>query len=284
MQVVTKIDKLQNIIKTWRQAGLTVGLVPTMGFLHAGHASLIKRASIENDRVIVSDFVNPTQFAPNEDLASYPRDLERDCNVANKAGAHLIFHPSANSMYPSGFSSSVNITGVSENLCGKSRPIHFQGVCTVICKLFNLVMPDNAYFGEKDAQQLAVIRQLVADLNFKVQIIGCPIIREEDGLAKSSRNKYLTLEQRDAAPILNKALTAAKSALKNSETDSQIIKNLIEQTLLQEPLAKIDYIEIVDSVKLQPISTICQSALIAIAVFIGDIRLIDNFTFKVATK
>ena len=195
MQVTKTVKETRDLIKNWKREGKTIGLVPTMGFLHEGHASLIKRCREENDIVVVSDFVNPTQFGPTEDLEAYPRDFKRDSELCESLGADLIFHPEPKDMYhdPHAF---VSIDTLSDTLCGKTRPIHFKGVCTVVSKLFNIVTPDRAYFGQKDAQQLAIIRKLVQDLNFDIQIVGCPIIREEDGLAKSSRNTYLSEEER----------------------------------------------------------------------------------------
>ena len=201
MQVTKTVKETREIVKAWKKEGLTVGLVPTMGFLHEGHASLIKRAREENDRVVVSVFVNPTQFGPNEDLEAYPRDFERDSTLCESIGADLIFHPEPEDMYDSPCAY-VSIEKLSDNLCGKTRPIHFRGVCTVVSKLFNIVSPDRAYFGQKDAQQLAIIKKMVKDLNFDIEIVGCPIIREEDGLAKSSRNTYLNTEERKAALCL----------------------------------------------------------------------------------
>ena len=203
MQAVTTIAEVREQVKAWRHEGLTVGLVPTMGFLHEGHKSLIERAAAENDRVVVSDFVNPTQFGPTEDLESYPRDFERDCQLCEEAGAALVFHPEPSEMYAPNACTYVNMDELTHELCGLTRPIHFRGVCTVVSKLFHIVCPDRAYFGQKDAQQLAVIRRMVRDLNFDIQIVGCPIIREEDGLAKSSRNTYLSAEERTAALCLS---------------------------------------------------------------------------------
>ena len=211
MEIVSTIKEVRENVKKWKKEGLSIGLVPTMGYLHEGHASLIVRAAQENDKVIVSDFVNPTQFAPNEDLESYPRDLERDAQVCQQSGADLIFHPSPEEMYYPDAVTFVNMTGPSDELCGKSRPIHFRGVCTVVSKLFNITTPDRAYFGQKDAQQLAVIKRMVRDLNFDIEIVGCPIIRENDGLAKSSRNTYLNPAERQAALIIHKALDDGKN-------------------------------------------------------------------------
>ncbi|MBQ6788210.1 MAG: pantoate--beta-alanine ligase, partial [Lachnospiraceae bacterium] len=198
MRVVKTIEEVREQVKAWKREGLRVGLVPTMGFLHEGHKSLIVKAVEENDRVVVSDFVNPTQFGPKEDLASYPRDIERDAKLCEEAGADLIFHPEPEEMYAPDYCSFVDMDGLTKGLCGKTRPTHFRGVCSVVAKLFNIVAPDNAYFGQKDAQQLAVIRRMVRDLNFDIRIVACPIIREEDGLAKSSRNTYLNAEERVA--------------------------------------------------------------------------------------
>ena len=280
MVVLNKVNVVREQVKAWKSQGLKVGFVPTMGYLHEGHESLIKRASEENDKVVVSIFVNPIQFGPKEDLASYPRDLKRDSEICKRAGASIIFHPENEEMYFNDFCTFVDMNGLTKELCGKSRPIHFRGVCTVVSKLFNIVAPHRAYFGEKDAQQLAVIKRMVRDLNIDVEIIGCPIIREEDGLAKSSRNTYLSTEERQAATILNKSLVKAKDLITLGERNSKTIIKAIEETISTEPLAKIDYIQVVDSLSIEPIKTIEGSVLVAIAVFIGKTRLIDNFTFE----
>lgn len=259
--------------------GLKVGLVPTMGFLHEGHLSLIKKAVAENDKVIVSVFVNPTQFGPNEDFEAYPRDLNKDAALCEEAGADLIFHPEPEEMYPDGFCSSVNMTGLTDALCGKSRPIHFQGVCTVVSKLFNIAAPDNAYFGEKDAQQLAIIKRMVKDLNFDIKITGCPIIREEDGLAKSSRNTYLNPEERQAALVLSKAVKCGRSLVEGGEKDSAVILKEMKSIIENEPLARIDYVEIVDMNTMKNIDKVKGDVLCAMAVYIGKTRLIDNFIY-----
>jgi pantoate--beta-alanine ligase len=278
--VISTINEVRNIVKEWKTQGLTVGFVPTMGYLHEGHESLIKRANEENDRVVVSIFVNPIQFGPKEDLSTYPRDLERDKVLCKGAGADIIFHPENEEMYFGDFSTFVDMTGLTDELCGKSRPTHFKGVCTVVTKLFNIVAPHRAYFGEKDAQQLAVIKRMVRDLNIDVEVVGCPIVREEDGLAKSSRNTYLSEEERRAATILNKALTEAKSKITNGERVASNIINSITETISTEPLAKIDYVQVVDCFSMEPVSTLDKSVLVAIAVFIGKTRLIDNFTYE----
>ena len=252
-----------------------------MGYLHEGHESLIKRASKENDKSIVSIFVNPTQFAPNEDLESYPRDLEKDKELCNRNNVDIIFNPTPEEMYCDDFVTFVNMNGLTEGLCGKSRPTHFRGVCTVVTKLFNIVKADRAYFGEKDAQQLAVIKRLVRDLNIDIEIIGCPIVREEDGLAKSSRNVYLSKDERAAAIVLNRALKEAHRLINNGERNSCIIKKFIEDIISNEELAKVDYVEVVDALNLKKVDIIERDTLIAIAVYIGKTRLIDNFTFKI---
>ena len=277
MEIVTTVDEVRAKVNKWRSEGLSVGLVPTMGYLHEGHQSLIARAVKENDRVVVSVFVNPTQFGPNEDFEAYPRDLEKDAALCESTGAALIFHPEPEEMYPDGFCSYINMTELTGALCGKTRPIHFKGVCTVVGKLFNIVMPDRAYFGEKDAQQLAVIRRMVKDLNFGLKVVGCPIIREEDGLAKSSRNTYLSAEERNAALILSQSLKEGKALVEAGEKDAAKIKKVITDKINTDPLAKIDYVEVVDWKTLEPVSTIDAPILTAIAVYIGKTRLIDNF-------
>ena len=239
------VDETRKYIKEWKINGDTIGLVPTMGYLHEGHASLVKRAREENDRVVVSDFVNPTQFGPNEDLNSYPRDFEADCNICEEIGADLIFHPEPSEMYYDDATTYVNVRGVSEGLCGKSRPGHFRGVCTVVSKLFLIAAPDRAYFGRKDAQQLAVIKRMVRDLNFDIEIVGCPIIRENDGLAKSSRNSYLADDQRKAAVILSRALDEGRSMIETGEKDVRKVTSGILEVLGTEPLAEPEYVEIV---------------------------------------
>ena len=268
--------EIRNQVKEWRRQGLTVGLVPTMGYLHEGHQSLIKKSVEQNDKTVVSVFVNPIQFGPNEDLATYPRDLDRDARLCEETGADLIFHPEPSDMYEDDFCTFVDMDRVTKNLCGKTRPTHFRGVCTVCSKLFHIVGPDRAYFGQKDAQQLAVIRRMVRDLNFDLEIVGCPIIREEDGLAKSSRNTYLSPQEREAATVLHKALMIGRKAIEDGENNTTIVKELIRQTIEAEPLSKIDYVEIVDFDSIEPIDEIRQNTLIAVAVYIGSTRLIDN--------
>ena len=281
MKLVHTVSEVRAQVKEWRKQGLSVGFVPTMGYLHEGHKSLIERAAKENDKVVVSVFVNPMQFGPTEDLASYPRDIERDCALCQDAGAELVFNPEPSEMYAPDFCTFADMTGLTDVLCGKSRPVHFRGVCTVVSKLFNIVAPDRAYFGEKDAQQLAVIRRMVRDLNFDIEIVGCPIIREEDGLAKSSRNTYLSAEERKAALILSRSLELGKNALENGERNADKIREIITESINTEPLSRIDYIEVSDLFTLERQETITSDILVAIAVYIGKTRLIDNFTFNV---
>lgn len=277
MKIVETVAEVREQVRAWRQEGLSVGLVPTMGYLHEGHQSLIDRAVADNDRVVVSVFVNPMQFGVGEDLESYPRDMDRDAAICEKAGASLIFHPEPSEMYPEDFSSFVDMSTLTGGLCGKSRPIHFRGVCTVVSKLFNIVTPDRAYFGQKDAQQLAVIRHMVSDLSYGIEIVGCPIVREEDGLAKSSRNTYLNPEERQAALVLSRSLAAGKSLLENGETSAEKIRQEIIRQIETEALAKIDYVEVVNWRNLEPVEMVDSPVLVAIAVYIGKTRLIDNF-------
>ncbi|WP_027422269.1 pantoate--beta-alanine ligase [Lachnobacterium bovis] len=277
MVIAKEISQVKQNVREWKKQGLSIGLVPTMGYLHEGHASLIKKAREENDRVIVSDFVNPIQFGPKEDLATYPRDFEADCKLCESIGADLIFNPEPCEMYEDDFHSYVGVNTLYEGLCGKSRPIHFNGVCTVVTKLFNITEADRAYFGQKDAQQLAIVRRMVRDLNYNIQIVGCPIVREEDGLAKSSRNTYLTPEEREKATILHKALEEGERMVNEGETDANKIVETVRNIIESEPLAKVDYVEIVDWNELQKVEKIDGPILMAVAVYIGKVRLIDNF-------
>lgn len=280
MKVVKTIKEVREIVKEWRKEGLTVGLVPTMGYLHEGHESLIVKSVSQNDRTVVSVFVNPIQFGPTEDLEAYPRDLERDKALVEQAGGDLIFNPEPSEMYPGHFTSFIDTTETTELLCGAVRPIHFRGVCTVVGKLFNIVCPDRAYFGQKDAQQLATIKRFVRDLNFDIEIVPCPIIREEDGLAKSSRNTYLNPEERKAALILSQSLNKGKTAIENGEKDARKVISIIKDNLQTEPLARVDYVEVVDFENIQRVENIEGETLVAIAVYIGKTRLIDNFIVK----
>ncbi len=280
MKIVKTISEVRNEVKICKKQGLSIGLVPTMGYLHEGHKSLIERAHKENDIVVVSDFVNPVQFGPNEDLATYPRDLERDAKLCEEAGAALLFNPEPEEMYFKDFCTYVNMEVLSEELCGKTRPTHFRGVCTVVSKLFNIVTPDKAYFGQKDAQQLAIIKRMVRDLNFDIEIVGCPIIREQDGLAKSSRNTYLSADERKAALILSKAVKLGMDLAKNGEKDANKIVNEMKKLIETEPLAKIDYVKAVDANSIEIIYEMKPPVLVAMAVYIGKTRLIDNFIYE----
>lgn len=281
MQVVKTVKEVRDIVSGWKRAGLSVGLVPTMGYLHEGHRSLIERSVSENDRTVVSVFVNPIQFGPSEDLEAYPRDIQRDMSVVEGAGGDLIFHPEPSEMYPGHFTSFIDTAETTELLCGAVRPGHFRGVCTVVGKLFNIVMPERAYFGQKDAQQLATIRRFVRDLNFNMQIVACPIVRESDGLAKSSRNTYLSADERQAALVLSQSLQKGKALIDAGERDAEVVKAAIRASLLTQPLARIDYVEVVDFENIQRVSRISGSTLVAIAVYIGKTRLIDNFIVDV---
>ena len=279
MQVTKTVEETRKQIKQWKKEGKTIGLVPTMGFLHEGHASLIRKCREQNDIVVVSDFVNATQFGPNEDLEAYPRDFERDSKLCESLGADLIFAPSPEDMYhdPHAF---VSIDTLSETLCGKTKPIHFKGVCAVVTKLFHIVAPDRAYFGEKDAQQLAIIRKMVKDLNFDIEIVGCPIVREEDGLAKSSRNTYLNDKERQAALCLSRAVKTGKEVIYTG-ADAKEVLNPMKAIIEAEPLARIDYVMMVDALTMQPIEKADRDVLVAMAVYIGKTRLIDNFSYGV---
>ncbi len=284
MKVKNTIHDLQRVVREYRHHDQKIALVPTMGFLHAGHRSLIQQARQACDQVIVTIFVNPTQFGPQEDFARYPRSLDRDLALCQEAGANLVFVPETAEIYPSPNLAYVDIHQMGDYLCGASRPGHFQGVCTVVAKLFNICQPDVAFFGEKDAQQLAIIRQMTADLNFPVEIVGCPIVREPDGLALSSRNVYLNPAERQAALIVPRSLSQARTLLQTGTRDAGAISAAIAAAIAGEPLARLDYAAVVDSRTLQPVSLIERSVLVAIAVFVGQTRLIDNFTFKPAKE
>ncbi len=273
MQVVETIADVRRIR---REAGGSWGLVPTMGFLHAGHISLVERARRENDHVGVSIFVNPTQFGPTEDLAAYPRDLERDLALLEAAGADLVWAPPVEEVYPAGFQTYVTVEEVTQVLEGAARPIHFRGVATVVAKLFNVFQPDRAYFGQKDAQQAVVIRQMARDLDFPLEVVICPIVRESDGLALSSRNIYLSPEQRAAAPVLNRALHAAGKAWQAGEHDGERLRAIMRRVLDAEPLARPDYVSAADPGTLQELGDASRGVLLSMAVRIGKARLIDN--------
>ena len=266
MIILKKIDEVRAQVKEWKKQGLTVGLVPTMGYLHEGHQSLIKKSVEQNDRTVVSVFVNPIQFGPNEDLESYPRDLEADAKLCEATGADIIFNPEPEEMYADGFVSFINMTGLPNALCGLTRPIHFKGVCTVVGKLFNIV-----------TQQLAIIMRMVKDLNFDIEIVGCPIIREADGLAKSSRNIYLTAEERKAAVVLSKAVKLGQQMIADGEREAAKIVGAMKELISAEPLATIDYVEMVNMDTMQSIEKAEGHVLCAMAVKFGKARLIDNF-------
>ena len=276
MKIVSTVEEVRAQVKEWKKEGYTIGFVPTMGYLHEGHASLMDAAG-ENDKVVVSIFVNPIQFGPNEDLESYPRDLEHDAKVCEEHGVDLIFHPTPEEMYGEHFYTYVDMDVLTKELCGLSRPVHFRGVCTVVNKLFNIVTPDHAYFGEKDAQQLAIIKRMVKDLNMPLEIHGCPIIREEDGLAKSSRTTYLSEEERKAALVLSRSIFLGKEMVEKGERDAKKVVAAMTAEIEKEPLAKIDYVKVVDLETMQQVETIEHDILTAIAVYIGKTRLIDNF-------
>lgn len=275
MKIVSTVKEVREYVSAWKKEGNTVGFVPTMGYLHEGHMSLIDAAR-ENDRVVVSIFVNPIQFGPNEDLASYPRDLDHDAKMCEEHGVDLIFHPTVEEMYGDNFYSYVDMNVLTQELCGLTRPVHFRGVCTVVTKLFNIVAPDKAYFGQKDAQQLAIIKRMVKDLNMPLEIVGCPIVREADGLAKSSRNTYLSEEERKAALVLSRAVFMAKEMAEQGERDAKKIVSAMKAEIEKEPLAKIDYVKAVATDDMQQVEKIEGEVLIAIAVYIGKTRLIDN--------
>lgn len=278
MIIATTIAQVRAQVAAWKKEGLTVGLVPTMGYLHEGHASLVDEAVRQCDRVVASDFVNPTQFGPNEDLEAYPRDFDRDCALLEEHGCAMVFHPAVEEMYAPGAATYVEIlSDMPKQLCGKTRPIHFRGVCTVVSKLFNIVTPDKAFFGQKDAQQLAIIRQMVRDLSYGIEIVGCPIVREADGLAKSSRNTYLNEAERQAALVLSESVFLGQKMVAEGETDANKIVAAMTEHIQAQPLAKIDYVSAVDGVTMDPVDRIAGTVLVAMAVYIGKTRLIDNF-------
>lgn len=278
MKIATTIAEVRAQVAAWKKEGLTVGLVPTMGYLHEGHASLVDEAVRQCDRVVASVFVNPTQFGPNEDLEDYPRDFDRDKALLEEHGCHLVFHPSVEEMYPEGAATYVEIhSDMPKQLCGKTRPIHFRGVCTVVSKLFNIVTPDKAFFGQKDAQQLAILRRMVRDLSYGIQLVGCPIVREADGLAKSSRNTYLNPQERQAALVLSQAVKLGQELVAQGERDAAKLVAAMSAHIAAQPLARIDYVEAVDGVTMEPVETLQGTVLVAMAVCIGKTRLIDNF-------
>lgn len=279
MRLIQNISEMKSLSKAVLDNGKTIGFVPTMGYLHEGHLSLVQKAREENDIVVVSIFVNPTQFGPNEDYNRYPRDLERDLRLLIPFNVDYIFNPSVEEMYPTYYSVYVDETEMSKYLCGSRRPGHFRGVCTVVTKLFNIVRPNRAYFGQKDAQQFRILRRMVENLNMDVEMVEMPIIRESDGLAMSSRNVYLNDEERREAPRLYKSLLEAKRLIDGGERDVQKIKDAMHQ-VLNHPLLRIDYVEVVDEKTLTPVDRIDGNVIVAIAVFFGKARLIDNIIIR----
>ena len=280
MKIATTIAEVRAQVREWKQQGLTVGLVPTMGYLHEGHASLVKTSVQQCDRTVASVFLNPTQFGPGEDLETYPRDFEHDCALLTECGCDMVFHPEVSEMYPDGFATFVEVQSeMPRQLCGKTRPIHFRGVCTVVSKLFNIVTPDKAFFGQKDAQQLAIIRRMVLDLSMGIEIVGCPIIREADGLAKSSRNTYLSAEERKAALVLSRAVKLGQELVRNGEKNAdassmpcvRLSSRSRSRVLITFPQWRLTML---------PVHEINGGELIAMAVYIGKTRLIDNFSVE----
>lgn len=281
MRIINNPQDMQNFVKEQKRLGKTVGFVPTMGYLHQGHLSLVERAKRENDLVVVSIFVNPTQFGQGEDFDIYPRDFERDQKLLEGLDVDAIFYPAVEDIYPANYKTYVEVYDITEKLCGASRPGHFKGVTTIVTKLFNMVLPDRAYFGLKDAQQVLVIKQMVKDLNFPVEIVPCPIVREEDGLAMSSRNVNLNPDERKAALVLSQSLFAAQKLILEGERDGTKIKSFIEEKISKEPLAKIDYVKVVSGENLEEVEELNGEILIALAVKIGKVRLIDNIMVEV---
>ena len=280
MKLYKRISDLQRDILKLKREGKRIGFVPTMGYLHEGHLSLIRKARGENDIVVISIFVNPTQFGPREDYRRYPRDLKRDLRLAREEGVDIVFYPSVEEMYPTKYRTYVEVEELSNVLCGKSRPGHFRGVTTVCAKLFNIVLPDVAYFGQKDAQQAIIIKRMVRDLNFPLKIKVLPIVREKDGLALSSRNVYLSSEERKEATVLYRSLKIAEQMVKEGVKDSRKIKRRVRSMISRKETAKIDYVEIVSLEDLEPVTVIDKPALLALAVWFGKARLIDNTILK----
>jgi pantoate--beta-alanine ligase len=276
MKIIAAIPEMRAVVREWATRNVSIGFVPTMGFLHAGHLSLVRAAKKNADVTVVSLFVNPTQFGPKEDFKTYPRDLDRDAAMLEREDVDVLFHPSAEEMYPPGFATFVEVPKLQDKLCGQSRPGHFRGVCTVVLKLFEIVRPDIAFFGQKDAQQAIILRTMARDLNLGVRIEVLPIVREEDGLAMSSRNLYLSTDEKKAALVLSRSLVSAKNLIDGGERNAGNVLAAVRRMISGEPLARIDYIEAVVPESLDPVREIAEGTLIALAVFIGKIRLIDN--------
>ncbi len=276
MQIITSIEQMQRICQNKRQNGLEIGLVPTMGYLHQGHISLMEQAVKETDFRVATIFVNPSQFGPNEDLDRYPRDLDADMAKAEKAGIDILFCPQAEDIYPPAYATYISPEHLENRLCGKSRPGHFRGVCTICLKLFNIIQPHRAYFGKKDAQQFLILKRMIKDLNLNIDIIGLPIVREEDGLAMSSRNVYLSDDERKQALCLSRGLKRAQDAHKHGQKDAEALLSLVDEVIKQAPLAKLDYLELVDREAFLPLKSLDRPSLLAVAVYFGQTRLIDN--------
>ncbi|MFX4263531.1 pantoate--beta-alanine ligase [Pelotomaculum propionicicum] len=281
MRIFHTIAEIREFVRQARADGHSIGLVPTMGYLHEGHLELMSQAKKQCDTVIISIFVNPAQFGPGEDLASYPRDLDRDAGMAETVGVDAIFNPGVEEIYPSGYCTYVDVERITDRLCGASRPGHFRGVATVVTKLFNIVKPDYAFFGQKDAQQVLVIKRMATDLNMEVEVVTVPTVRERDGLAMSSRNIYLDPAQRQAALSLNRSLKRAAAEVRAGERDAAKIRQLVIDIIKAEPLAEIDYVEIYSHPDLEPVEAIKGPALLALAVKMGRARLIDNIILHV---
>jgi pantoate--beta-alanine ligase len=281
MIVAKTVGEMKSLVRRWKMDKKRIGLVPTMGYLHEGHLSLVRESKKRTDVTVVSIFVNPAQFGPGEDFNKYPRDLVKDSAFLESGGVDCLFYPDAGDIYPPGYRTYVEVHGLQDRLCGKSRPGHFRGVATVVLKLFNIVSPDLAFFGAKDAQQVLIIKRLAADLDLDVEVVTCPIVREPDGLALSSRNTYLSPDERRAAPVLSRSLAAAEKLIATGERDAAKVMAGIRSAIGAEPLARIDYVEAVDTANLEPVVEIRGDVLIALAVFIGSARLIDNIRVHV---
>jgi pantoate--beta-alanine ligase len=284
MRIVRTVEEMKAVSREHRARGKRIGFVPTMGSLHEGHLSLVRASRERTDTTVVSIFVNPAQFGPGDDLASYPRDLERDAALLEKEGVDYVFHPEPSGMYPEGFGTFVEVGDLQDRLCGHSRPGHFRGVCTVVLKLFNIVRPDAAFFGWKDAQQVIILRRMAADLDLDVRIEALPLVRDADGLALSSRNRHLSPEERGAALVLSRSLEDARRRVEEGEKDPGAVVRGVAEAVAIEPLARLDYVEAVDPVSLRPLDRIDGEALIAMAVYVGRTRLIDNIRIAPAGK
>jgi pantoate--beta-alanine ligase len=280
MKIIETIEEMRTAVLDFKSAGLTVGFVPTMGYLHQGHLSLVRASRAKTDRTVVSIFVNPIQFGPAEDLDRYPRDLGRDRALLEREGVDLLFHPATEEIYPACFRTTVEVRNLQDRLCGASRPGHFRGVCTVVMKLFQIVRPDVAFFGQKDAQQAVIIRRMARDMELDLEVDVRPTVREPDGLAMSSRNSYLSAEERKAARVLFQGLELARAMAEAGEEDAAAIVDAVRGLVGREPLTRIDYVEVVDPEELVPLGRIADEALVALAVFVGTTRLIDNAVIR----